>query len=172
MPAWGAESYWLVRFLLQRGLAVIYLLAFLVAARQFRPLAGEDGFLPLDDYVDRAAFRERSSLFYLVPDDRAVGVAAWTGVGLAVVALLAGPHWLPAAYAVPASMLLWAAMWALYLSFVNAGQLFYGYGWESMLLETGEWWRRERVGTYVPPVSLADLRSGRGLAARRGLVGR
>jgi len=27
MPAWGAESYWLVRFLLQRGLAVIYLLA-------------------------------------------------------------------------------------------------------------------------------------------------
>jgi membrane protein implicated in regulation of membrane protease activity len=34
-------------------------------------------------------------------------------------------------------MLLWALLWALYLSFVNVGQLFYGYGWESMLVETG-----------------------------------
>jgi hypothetical protein len=137
MAALGGESYWLVRFLFHRGLALVYLVAFLVAAHQFRPLAGEDGLLPLENYVDRRAFAERPSLFYLLPDDRVVGSAAWLGVALSGVALLAGPSWLPSPYAVPASMLLWAILWLLYLSFVNAGQLFYAFGWESMLLETG-----------------------------------
>jgi hypothetical protein len=31
----------------------------------------------------------------------------------------------------------WAALWVLYLSFVNVGQTFYGFGWETLLLETG-----------------------------------
>ncbi len=132
-----AEEYWLVRFVFQRALALLYLLAFLVAARQFRPLSGVDGLLPLPDRIERTSFRERPSLFHVVPSDRAVAVAAWSGVALSAVALVGGPYWLPAAYAVPASMLLWAVLWALYLSFVNAGGLFYGYGWESMLAETG-----------------------------------
>ena len=134
---WGAESYWLVRLLFQRALAVIYLLAFLVAAFQFRPLAGEEGLLPLDRYIDRFSFAERPGLFYLLPSDRAIGVAAWSGVALALVAVAGGPYFLPEPYPIVASMLLWGLLWVLYLSFVNAGQLFYGYGWESMLLETG-----------------------------------
>jgi len=32
--------------------------------------------------------------------------------------------------------------------------------------ETGDWWRRERVGTYVMPVSEVDLREG-GIGRRR-----
>ena len=40
-----------------------------------------------------------------------------------------GPIWLP--------MAAWFLVWALYLSFVNVGQIFYGFGWESLLLETG-----------------------------------
>ena len=28
-------------------------------------------------------------------------------------------------------------LWVLYISFVHVGQVFYGYGWESLLLETG-----------------------------------
>lgn len=36
----------LSRLLLQRGLAALYLLAFVAAARQFRPLAGERGLTP------------------------------------------------------------------------------------------------------------------------------
>ncbi|MUW13776.1 lipase maturation factor family protein [Halorubrum sp. CBA1125] len=151
------EDYWLVRFVIQRGLALIYLLAFLVAANQFRPLAGEDGLLPLDEYVESASFRERPSLFYFVPDDRAVGIAAWTGVGLALAALLAGPYWLPEPYALPASMLVWAAMWALYQSFVNAGRIFYGYGWESMLLETGFLAIFLGAGSSQPPVVIVWL---------------
>src|SRR5436190_1707907 len=31
----------------------------------------------------------------------------------------------------------WLLLWVLYLSIVNVGQTFYGFGWESMLLEAG-----------------------------------
>jgi hypothetical protein len=146
------EEYWLVRFLFQRGLALLYLVAFLVAANQFRPLAGEDGLLPLAEYAERATFRERPSLFYVLPDDRAVGLAAWSGVALSLLALFAGPYWLPEPYALPASMLLWGVMWGLYQSFVNAGRVFYGYGWESMLLETGFLAVFLGAGASEPPV--------------------
>jgi hypothetical protein len=33
--------------------------------------------------------------------------------------------------------LTWAGVWVLYLSFVNIGQIFYGFGWEDILLEAG-----------------------------------
>ncbi|MFT4883803.1 MAG: hypothetical protein ACI8U4_001316 [Natronomonas sp.] len=146
------ESYWLVRLLFQRALGFIYLFAFLVAATQFRPLVGEDGLLPLSEYADTAAFKERPSLFHLVPSDRVIGIAAWSGVLLAVAAIVGVPYWLPEPFAIPASMLLWAAMWGLYLSFVNAGRIFYGYGWESMLLETGFLAVFLGAGTSGPPV--------------------
>ncbi|MFD0384820.1 lipase maturation factor family protein [Streptomyces stramineus] len=44
-----------------------------------------------------------------------------------------------AADAVPlwASVVLWAALWVMYLSIVNVGQTWYGFGWESLLLEAG-----------------------------------
>ena len=32
-------------------------------------------------------------------------------------------------------MAAWGAMWVLYISFVNVGQIFYAFGWESILLE-------------------------------------
>jgi hypothetical protein len=58
---------------------------------------------------------------------------AWIGIVLSLVALTGlseqGPLWL--------SMLIWLLLWALYLSIVNVGQIFYGFGWESMLLEVG-----------------------------------
>jgi hypothetical protein len=157
MDLWSPESYWLVRLLFQRALAVIYLLAFLVAATQFRPLVGEDGLLPLAEYADNAAFRERPSLFYLVPSDRVVGLAAWSGVALSVAAIVGVPYWLPDPLSVPASMLLWAGMWGLYLSFVNAGRVFYGYGWESMLLETGFLAIFLGAGASGPPVLVVWL---------------
>ncbi|MFB6269412.1 MAG: lipase maturation factor family protein [Halobacterium sp.] len=137
MDVLGGEQYRLVRVVFQRGLALLYLLAFLVAANQFRALAGEDGLLQIDRFVDRWSFRERPSLFHFAPTDRAAGTAAWTGVALSVVALTGVPDFLPSPYAVPASMALWAVLWGLYLSFANAGQTFWGYGWETMLTETG-----------------------------------
>jgi hypothetical protein len=34
-------------------------------------------------------------------------------------------------------VLTWGTLWAVYISFVNVGQTFYGFGWESMTLEAG-----------------------------------
>lgn len=133
----GPDEYWLVRLFFHRGLALLYLVAFLVAANQFRPLAGENGLVQLAEYRSRWSFWERPSLLYLIPNDTAVGVVAWIGVVLSVLAFVGAPAWLPRVFVIPTSVLLWAVLWALYLSIVNAGQVFYGYGWESMLLETG-----------------------------------
>ena len=36
-----------------------------------------------------------------------------------------------------AAMLLWLVLWVLYLSIVNVGQIWYSFGWESLLLEAG-----------------------------------
>src|SRR5579872_1761007 len=122
--------YWLTRWVLQRGLGVVCLIAFLVALNQFRPLLGERGLLPVPAFVKQIPFRESPSLFYLFPRDWAFIAAAWVGIGLsclAIVGLAERSSWLAAA--------VWAAIWLLYLSFVNVGQTFYGFGWESILLE-------------------------------------
>ncbi len=133
VPFYDPGTYWLTRFALQRGVAAIYLVAFVVALRQFRPLCGEDGLLPIADYVDRFAFRERPSLLYLSPTDRTAAWLARAGIALSALALLGVPSML----GTPVAVAVWLALWALYLSFANAGQLFYGYGWESMLCEAG-----------------------------------
>ncbi|WOI61271.1 lipase maturation factor family protein [Streptomyces fradiae] len=132
--AWFASSdYWLGRLVFQRGLAGLYLVAFVCAALQFRPLIGERGMTPVPAYLRRVPARRAPSLFRLHYSDRFFAVCAWTGAGLAL-ALAAG-----AGDAVPlaASMPLWAVLWGLYLSIVNVGQIWYGFGWESLLLEAG-----------------------------------
>jgi hypothetical protein len=130
-------SYRLVRFAFKRLLALTYLLAFLVAVNQFRPLAGEDGLLPLERYVEHLDFCQRPSLLHRRPSDRVAGAMGWAGVALSLVALAGLPGLLPNPWASAAAVVVWLALWGLYLSFVNAGQTFYGYGWESMLVETG-----------------------------------
>ncbi|PWI42747.1 lipase maturation factor family protein [Streptomyces sp. ICBB 8177] len=131
---WFTESgYWLSRLVFLRALAAIYAIAFLAAALQFRALIGEHGMLPVPRFVRRVPFRGSPSLFHWAYSDRLFAGVAWGGAVLSA-AVVAG-----AADAVPlwASMLMWAAMWALYLSIVNVGQTWYGFGWESLLLETG-----------------------------------
>jgi lipase maturation factor len=129
----AAPDYWLARTAFQRGLAVIYLVAFLTAARQFRGLLGTHGLTPIPRYTARVPFRRSPSLFQLHYSDRFFAATAWGGVILAA-ALAAGladlvPLW--------AAMLLWALPWALQVSILNVGQTWYGFGWESMLAETG-----------------------------------
>ncbi|MBY8881285.1 lipase maturation factor family protein [Actinacidiphila acidipaludis] len=131
---WFADSgYWLGRLLFQRGLAALYLIAFLTAAAQFRPLLGEHGLLPVPRLLARTRFRDLPSLFHAHYSDRAFAAVAWTGA-VASAALLAG-----AGDRMPlsAAMALWALVWALYLSIVNVGQTWYAFGWETLLLEAG-----------------------------------
>jgi len=124
---------WLVRLLVQRAMAALYLIAFICAFNQFKPLLGEHGLLPVPAYLKRARLREAPSIFHWRYSDRMLDIVAWSGILLSAAALTglseAGP------FAI--SMITWLVMWALYLSIVNVGQTFYAFGWESMLLESG-----------------------------------
>ncbi|MFG2222903.1 lipase maturation factor family protein [Streptomyces sp. NPDC048644] len=131
---WFSDSdYWLGRLVFQRLVAVIYLTAFLAAARQFRALMGERGMLPVPRFVARVPFRASPSVFHWHYSDRFFAGWSWCGALLAA-AVAAG-----AADAVPlgVAMAMWAVLWVMYLSIVNVGQTWYGFGWESLLLETG-----------------------------------
>jgi Lipase maturation factor len=133
MDWFAAPDYRLTRFAIERGIGLIYLVAFLVAFNQFPALLGERGLLPTPRFLSRTTFRESPSLFHLHYSDRFLRVVALTGVALAA-ALVAGlpqsgPIWLP--------ILVWLVLWLLYLSIVNVGQQFYAFGWESILLEAG-----------------------------------
>src|SRR5689334_1422975 len=130
MAAVDGRGYWLTRLLLERGIGVICLVAFLVVLNQFKPLLGARGLLPVRLFVKQVPFRESPSLFYLLPRDGAFLTAAWIGVILSclVISGLASRYtWLSAGT--------WLAIYLLYLSFVNVGQTFYAFGWESLLLE-------------------------------------
>jgi len=128
-----APDYWLSRLVLQRALAGVYLVAFLVAARQFRALLGERGMLPIPRFTVRVPFRRAPSVFHLHYSDRFFATVAWAGCAVSA-ALLAG---VDSALPLWGGILLWLVPWALYLSIVNVGQTWYSFGWESLLLETG-----------------------------------
>src|SRR6266566_6594101 len=98
---------WLVRLLLQRGLAAVYLIAFIVAANQFKPLLGERGLLPVRDFLKRASFWDAPSIFHWRYSDRLLGAVAWTGIIVSSVAVigLSGPLWL--------SVSTWVTLWVL-----------------------------------------------------------
>src|SRR5712691_7495451 len=126
-------AYWYSRFLFERALAAMYLVGFAVAANQFVPLLGQRGLLPVSRFTQFVPFRASPSLFFFSPTDTAFRVCAWLGIGLAVLTLIGWPQQRGSVV----SAVVWASMWLLYLSFVNVGQTFYGFGWETLLLEAG-----------------------------------
>jgi hypothetical protein len=128
-----APEYWLGRLALEHGVAAIYLIAFVAAARQFRALIGEHGMLPVPQFLAQQSYRQAPSIFHFHYSDRLFAVVSWFGAGLSS-AIVAGvvnlvPLW--------AAMVMWLVLWLLYLSIVNVGQTWYSFGWESLLLEAG-----------------------------------
>ncbi|QCU78548.1 lipase maturation factor family protein [Citricoccus sp. SGAir0253] len=133
MEWWSAtDSEW-ARQVVQRGVAALYLVAFWSTLNQFRALLGEHGLLPAPALL--AAGRQRGPTVFSrwrYTDRRLVGVAvAGMVLAAALVAGLpqAGPPWVPLA--------VFLVLYGLYLSIVNIGQAFYGFGWEMLLLEAG-----------------------------------
>ena len=121
----------LARQVLQRGTAAVYLIAFVSTARQFPALLGERGLLPVPRFLRFA--RPGPTLFRWRYSDRLLSAVSWTGAAVAALLVLGlpqrGPEWVP--------MLAFLLLWFLYLSVVNVGQTFYGFGWESLLVEAG-----------------------------------
>lgn len=125
------RGLWVTRLLLYRGLGVICLVAFLVALNQFKPLLGERGLLPVPLFIKQVRFVQTPSLFYLFPRDVAFTTAAWLGILLSCLVITG----ISERFGTWLSVCVWLGIYILYLSFVNVGQTFYGFGWESILLE-------------------------------------
>ena len=128
-----APDYWLARLVVERGIGAIYLIGFLVAWRQFTPLLGERGLLPVPAFTAYVPFRASPSLFYARYSDRLLRLCAGGGLVLSLLVVLGIPDLWP----LPLEMAVWLALWVLYLSIVNVGQTFYSFGWETLLLEAG-----------------------------------
>ena len=130
----GTSTYELTRFAVLRLLALVYLVAFLVLARQMDPLLGSRGLLPVPLFLRQvqgslgasAAMERVPTLLWLGSSDGVMHLLCWAGIALSTAALLGVTN-----------AFVQLSLWALYLSFVHVGQIFYGYGWEIQLLETG-----------------------------------
>ena len=125
------ETYWLTRFVLLRLLGFVYLFAYLSLALQVRALIGHHGILPADLFLQKVqsyggGFWQLPSLFWLGINDTVLVIGAWTGVALSIIVLFGY-----------ANAIMLIVLWFLYMSYVHIGQLFYGYGWEIQMIETG-----------------------------------
>ncbi len=133
MPDLVAPDSSIARFILERGLAATYVVAFVVAARQFPALCGSHGLQPAPRLIQFVPFRRAPSLFHYRYSDRLLEVVAWIGALFGLALFVGVPQQLP----LPATIVAWLVPWALYQSIVNVGGTFYGFGWESLLLEAG-----------------------------------
>ncbi|MEJ2886308.1 lipase maturation factor family protein [Actinomycetospora aeridis] len=129
----AAPDHTTARWIVQHLVALVYVIAFTVALAQFRPLIGERGLTPIPRFLARTTFRRHPSLFHLSYSDTIFRVVAGVGLLGALAALAGATDVLP----LGAGIALWGLLWVLYLSIVTVGQVWYGFGWESLLLEAG-----------------------------------
>jgi hypothetical protein len=129
----GAEELWVARELLQRGAGLLFGLAFANVLGQWAPLLGDRGLTPVRRFTQRVPFRAAPSVFQMRYSDRLATTLALGGLAIAASTVAGWPQRLGTA----ATMLAFLTLWALYLSYVNVGQVWYGFGWEALLLELG-----------------------------------
>src|ERR1700719_2157240 len=143
------NDYWLTRFVILRLLGFVYAIAFLVAVNQLVPLIRAAGLTPAHDFLPRVhthygsrseAMFHMPSLFWFGVSDLGLTIFAWVGLALSLIVL--------AGYA---NAILLTLLWIMYMSIVHIGNIWYGYGWEIQLLETGF------LAIFLCP--LIDLRS-------------
>lgn len=125
----------LLRVALLRGLAAIYAVAFGILLEQGPALIGSRGILPAARFLEHvraqlgstsAGFARLPTIFWVSASDGVLRGAAWVGLLSALLVLCGVEH-----------AALFALLWCIYLSFVHIGQVFWGYGWESLLCEAG-----------------------------------
>ena len=128
-------DFFLTRFVFLRLLGLTYFIAFLVLVKQSIPLIAEKGLTPAKSYLDSIrpnfknntiAFWKHPTIFWFYISDNFLKILSWTGLLLSFLLLIGFGNVI--------TLLL---LWIIYLSFVHIGQVWYGYGWEGQLLETG-----------------------------------
>ncbi|XP_066520517.1 lipase maturation factor 1 [Hoplias malabaricus] len=140
-PGLHSGTFWLSRVTLLRALSFVYFVAFAVAYTQNRQLIGERGLMPCRDYlrsvkryvggkVGVPALLYAPTLLWLMDwtqMDANLDLLAAAGLVLSGFIILFGR----------ANVLIMTSLWILYHSISSVGQLWYSFGWESQLLETG-----------------------------------
>jgi predicted DCC family thiol-disulfide oxidoreductase YuxK len=132
-PGLKAETYTLVNWVFLRLFGAIYVAAFASLAFQIKGLVGEDGILPLSNYLGAAklalggaAYRTLPTLFWLNSSDAALVAGTVLGVVLGLLVIL--DRWTRPAL---------IGLFVLYLSYVYAAQDFLSFQWDALLLEAG-----------------------------------
>ncbi|MEV8218186.1 lipase maturation factor family protein [Microbacterium sp. NPDC077391] len=140
MDGFAAVDFGFAREVLQRGIAALYLVAFLSTLNQFRPLLGERGLLPAPELLAWATSSSarrrmlRPTLFTRIRyTDRRLAALCWAGMIVAGTVVIGipqlAPPWVP--------MICFLLLWGGYMSITSIGQTFYSFGWEMLLLEAG-----------------------------------
>ncbi|GIT81927.1 membrane protein [Leifsonia sp. LS1] len=155
----AGDEYTIAREILQRGVALIYVVAFVSAVNQFPALLGDHGLLPAARFLRSAPGRAQPTLFRLrrhdrpIYSDRLLRAMGWTGAALSALVVVGVPQLASSWVFVP----LFLVIWFLYLSIVNIGQTFYGFGWESLLCEAGFTVAFLGAWDTAPPITLVIL---------------
>jgi predicted DCC family thiol-disulfide oxidoreductase YuxK len=134
---WGRDyeppRFDLVAWLFLRGIGLIYLSAFLSFGVQALGLIGSHGIQPLSEFLYAArsqlgadCYWQLPTVFWLDHSDFAIQATCWAGAAVSLLLIL---DILPGL-----SLLL---LYSLYLSLFYAGQIFMGYQWDTLLLESG-----------------------------------
>jgi predicted DCC family thiol-disulfide oxidoreductase YuxK len=155
---WGRDvtppTYAISTTLFLRLLGAIYLLAFVSFGAQAKGLVGAHGILPIGEVfplvhraLGGAAWWQWPTLLWLRPDDTMLFALVWAG-GICAGLVLLG-------IAQPLALV---GAWLAYLSLVVAGQDFYSFQWDILLLETGllaivaaPWSWRPNLAFRAPP---------------------
>jgi hypothetical protein len=127
------RRYWLSRTVFLRAFGFIYAVAFGSLLTQLLPLLGSRGLLPVGFALEqqRAEYGAWASwqvptIFWLDHSDTTLWWTCAAGLALSLV-VMAGR----------ANAVIMFVLWALYLSFVDVGQRWFAFGWESQLCEMG-----------------------------------
>lgn len=133
-PDLKPSTYHVAAAIFLRFLGVVYLIAFISLWTQITGLIGDQGILPVNDFLnavqqqlpDASPAWNVPTLAWLDPHDGFLNLLCAAGT-IAATLLILG--------ALP--MLMLAILWLLYLSLVYAGQTFMSFQWDILLLETG-----------------------------------
>lgn len=155
---WGTStqkpSFAVANGLFLRILAAIFLIALLSFRHQATGLHGPDGILPVAPFfkavgsqLGSSAFWALPSLVWLSPTLEALFLLTDIGIAASLVALLG-----------VVQPLCFLILWAVMLSLCTAGQDFYSFQWDALLIETGflavfmaPWRWKPNAGVSEPP---------------------
>jgi predicted DCC family thiol-disulfide oxidoreductase YuxK len=154
---WGNDvrrpTYFRSRDLFVRALGAIYLIAFVSLWLQIDGLVGANGILPVGEHLQIAREQLGTDAFYLLP------TLCWFNSSDAFLHFLCGAGAIVSILLIAglAPVLSLSLLFVLYLSLAIAGQTFFGFQWDILLLEAGflaiffaPWQWRMRAGSAAP----------------------